>query len=131
MTGVTITIGLFLPLLAALFIFFLLAAAALPDEVPSEGVDLRAYYFESSRYFWGLFALFVLLSSAHVLAIRMQLFDSSPETLVRSARGLGGNFIAATLAVTLMFIRHPWWHSAALALLVAALLFSHLTRPLA
>ncbi|HEX8214127.1 MAG TPA: hypothetical protein VF582_01500 [Allosphingosinicella sp.] len=51
MTGVTITIGLFLPLLAALFIFFLLAAAALPDEVPSEGVDLRAYYFESSRYF--------------------------------------------------------------------------------
>ncbi|MET0294591.1 MAG: hypothetical protein ABW042_06190, partial [Phenylobacterium sp.] len=49
----------FLPTLVVLVLLFLLASAALPDEVPAEGIDLRAYYMENRRYFWGLFALWM------------------------------------------------------------------------
>ena len=53
-------VGRFLPVLISLLLLFLLAASALPDEVPDEGIDLRAYYLENRGYFWSLFALFVL-----------------------------------------------------------------------
>jgi hypothetical protein len=38
-------------------LLFLMASAVLPDEVPQEGIDLRAYYEEMAPYFWTLFAL--------------------------------------------------------------------------
>jgi hypothetical protein len=56
--------GAFLVLAASLVCMFLLASATLPDEVPVEGIDLGQYYRENGRYFWGLFALFVLLMIA-------------------------------------------------------------------
>jgi polyferredoxin len=39
----TLTIGMFMPLLVGLVILFLLASAILPDEVPTEGLNLRAF----------------------------------------------------------------------------------------
>lgn len=45
------TIGQFLPLLVELVILFLLGAAALPDEVPADGLDLKAYYDRNGPYF--------------------------------------------------------------------------------
>jgi hypothetical protein len=56
--------GAFLVLAAALVCMFLLASATLPDEVPNDGIDLSLYYRENGRYFWSLFALFVLLMIA-------------------------------------------------------------------
>jgi hypothetical protein len=50
----------FLPRLVILLLIYLLAAAALPDEVPEKGIDLRAYYLESSRYLWTLVLLLTL-----------------------------------------------------------------------
>jgi hypothetical protein len=50
----------FLPRLCLLLLIYLLAAAVLPDEVPEEGVDLRAFYVETSRYFWSLILLLTL-----------------------------------------------------------------------
>ena len=47
----------FLPRLIVLLLIYLLAAAVLPDEVPEQGLDLRAFYLESSRYFWTLVVL--------------------------------------------------------------------------
>ncbi|HZU51022.1 MAG TPA: hypothetical protein VE968_04020 [Sphingomicrobium sp.] len=44
----------FLPRLLLLLLIYLLAAAVLPDEVQEDGVDLRAFYVETSRYFWAL-----------------------------------------------------------------------------
>ena len=41
-----LTLGQLVPL-------YLAAAAALPDEVPAEGVDLKRFYAENSRYIWG------------------------------------------------------------------------------
>jgi hypothetical protein len=53
----------FLPRLLLLLLIYLLAAAVLPDEVPEEGIDLRAFYVETSRYFWVL----VLLLTAFIM----------------------------------------------------------------
>lgn len=55
--------GAFLVLTASLISMFLLASAALPDEVPREGMSLRVYYEENRAYFWMLFALFIVLST--------------------------------------------------------------------
>lgn len=56
------TYGGFLPMVALLFVMFLLASAALPDELEPGAFDLAAYYRDNARYFWSLFALFVGLS---------------------------------------------------------------------
>jgi hypothetical protein len=50
----------FLPRLLILLLIYLLAAAVLPDEVPEGGIDLRAFYIETSRYFWALILLLTL-----------------------------------------------------------------------
>jgi hypothetical protein len=51
----------FLPRLIVLMFIYLLAAAVLPDEVPERGLDLRAFYVETSRYFWTLVVLLTVL----------------------------------------------------------------------
>jgi hypothetical protein len=62
----------FLPRLLLLLLIYLLAAAALPDEVPEKGINLRTFYVDTSRYFWALVSLltvfimiFVIPSSLH------------------------------------------------------------------
>ncbi len=127
---VTMTIGLFLPMLVSLLVFFLLAAAALPDEVPSAGLDLRAYYIENGRYFWSLFASFIVLASTHVVAISVSRIADQTGGLAGLASALLPNLVVALIAVSLALTRRSWWHSGALALLLAALLFSYVTRPL-
>ncbi len=127
---VTMTIGLFLPMLLSLLVFFLLAAAALPDEVPSAGLDLRAYYVENGRYFWSLFALFIVLASTHVVAVALPRIADRTGGLTDLAGDLLPNLVVALIAVSLALTRRSWWHSFALALLLAALLFSYVTRPL-
>ena len=49
----------YLVMIALLFMVFLVAAAALPDD-PESGRDLRAFYARNQRYFWTLIALFQL-----------------------------------------------------------------------
>lgn len=53
--GTGLIIGQFLPLLVEMVILFLLSAAALPDEVSADGIDLKAYYHRNGPYFWSLF----------------------------------------------------------------------------
>lgn len=47
-----------------LVLIYLAVSAVLPDEVPESGLDLRAYYFQVHRYFWGLFSGVVAVSVA-------------------------------------------------------------------
>lgn len=53
--------GGFLMRLGQLLLLFLMACAALPDEIPAGGVDLKAYYDANGRYFWGLYAALTLV----------------------------------------------------------------------
>jgi hypothetical protein len=67
-----ISIAAFIPNLVSLLLIFLVAAAALPHEVPSEGLDLRSYYERNRRAFWVPFALYMAWAALGnaVVAIR-------------------------------------------------------------
>jgi hypothetical protein len=55
--GATRHFFFYVGLVAQLFILYLIAAASLPDET-SGAVDLRDYYLQNRRHYWGLVALF-------------------------------------------------------------------------
>jgi hypothetical protein len=54
----------FLPRLLFLCISFLLMAAALPDGVPENGVDLREFYWDSQVHRWSMMSLLLFLNVA-------------------------------------------------------------------
>lgn len=93
----------FLPRLVVLLLIYLLAAAALPDEVPEQGIDLRRFYVQTSRYFWALvliltvcIMIFIVPASArtdylggvarHELLDAMVLIVAGAALLVRNIR---------------------------------------------
>ena len=106
------TIGQFLPLFLELVILFLLAAAALPDEVPADGVDLKAYYHRNGPYFWGLFTAalgWLLLVDLAESVLQGGLSAFLGERLVDI--GVLGLF------ASLIFVRRLGWHAVAMLLL--------------
>lgn len=123
-----LTIGMFLPLLAGLIVLFLLASAVLPDEVPAEGVDLRAFYFSEHRYFWSLFAL--LLTCFIVLQLASAWYFRDLDAVGRALWAIRPNLMVIGLALTLVYIRRPAWHQLWLALLPIILLIGMFTRRL-
>ena len=64
------TLGGFLPDFLTLLLLFFIASAALPDEVPADGLDLDAYYFENRTYFWTLFLLLAVSVTASTVSHR-------------------------------------------------------------
>lgn len=48
------TIAEFLPIFVVLVFSFLMMAAALPDEIPDSGIDLKRFYFSSRVHLWSL-----------------------------------------------------------------------------
>ena len=107
------TIGQFLPLLVELVILFLLAAAALPDEIPVGGIDLRIYYDRNGRYFWSLFTAalgwLIVLEGAEVLA--------NGEGVGRLLETRLVDLAVLAVFASLIFVRRLWWHAIALCLL--------------
>ena len=108
-----LTIGGFLPVLVELILLFVLAAAALPDDVPPEGVDLRVYYDANGRYFWSLFAAALAwpLALVAVEAVR------SPDRLAELIDGRLVDLIVLGVFVSLIFVRRLWWHAISMAFL--------------
>ncbi len=109
----TMTIAQFLPQMVELVILFLLAASALPDEVPEEGIDLKVYYDRNGPYFWGLFTAglgWLLVVGVTQLAVA----GASPWSFI------AGRWVdVAVLGVfaSLIFVRNRWWHAAAFLIL--------------
>lgn len=118
-TNGPVTIGTFLPLLVELFLLFLLASAALPDEVPAEGIDLREYYLQNARYFWTLFTALLLAFMLHRLVTAVVLSGSAaiPGTL----RSMIPNYILVGVTFSLVLVRRVAWH--ALWLLVLPIVY--------
>lgn len=107
-----ITIGQFLPLFVELVILFLLAAAALPDEVPAEGVDLKAYYHRNGPYFWALFTAalgWLLLVDTVENAANGVLLAFLSQRII--------DFAVLGVFASLIFVRRLWWHAIAILLL--------------
>jgi hypothetical protein len=111
-----ISIGEFLPTLGTLVLLFLLAASALPDEVPAEGLDLRDYYQRNGRYLWtlfaGLLAWLLLVDVGNALAHGRPLQPVLRGSLVEVA--------VLALLVSLAVVRRRWWHAFGLVVLLGS-----------
>jgi hypothetical protein len=106
--GTVIPMGVFLLQMAALTLLYLSASAALPDEVPAEGIDLRAYYVQVRRYFWTLYTGLLVLSIVTSIAL----------TLVLPGGNLWGTLflnrwgaVVIGITISLAVVRKDWWHS--------------------
>jgi hypothetical protein len=113
--------GRFLPLVALLMVMFLLASAALPDDVPPEGMELSEYYAANSRYFWSLFALFILMA-VPVSAIA---YESGGLAMLRQQVT---NALLEAVLISLAVVRRRRYHAVLVVLLlvVLGLRWSHL-----
>jgi len=114
----SMTFAGFMPRIVSTLLLFLLASAALPDEVPQEGISLRRYYDQQRRYFWALYALWVgsiLLRRAGEAA----LYGNEPANFLWL---IGGNALVIPLMIALMFVRSRAVHGIALVLLLGVTL---------
>lgn len=114
----SMTFAGFVPRVVSTLLLFLLASAALPDEVPQEGINLRNYYDRQRRYFWALYALWV----GSILARRIgeaALYGNEPANFLWLA---GGNAVVIPAMIALMFVRSRIVHGIALVLLLAVTL---------
>ena len=108
--------GSFLVLAAYLISLFLLASAALPDEVPEGGLDLREYYRENHRYYWCLFAV------ALVQATATTALDAYGRTTPgRFALAASGNLVMIALCLVLAWGRSRRLHGILVPLLLLLL----------
>jgi hypothetical protein len=110
--------GPFLVLAASLVSMFLLASAALPDEVPARGLDLGSYYHDNARYLWSLFALFVVLMIAvEMLASATHLW--SADFALRTL----SNLVFVALLASLALLRRRRYHAVLVPTLLVYLLW--------
>ena len=114
------TFGGFLPLAALLVVLFLINAAALPDDVPSEGLDLQAFYESNSSYFWFLFAIYVFIAIANNVGRRVASEFPEGVDVLSVLVGNAPNLIILGLYVALALSRNRPFH---LVTVVALLVF--------
>lgn len=102
----------FLPVAGQLVLLFLMNAAALPDEVPAEGLDLKLFYEEQRSYFWSLYAVYI----GSVIALRI-------ATLVGAGWDAGDwilsvvpNVLVMVSFVALALSGRRWLHAAVILL---------------
>ena len=116
------TLGGFLPFAAQLVVLFLVNAAALPDEVPDGGIDLRAFYDANGPYFWSLYAGLIFLLIAHSAGAYAVGYVPGG---VRAAAGMALSALPLiALCVALALFRRRVFHAVAVVALFLLLLAS-------
>lgn len=120
-SGSQFTLGGFLPTFTSLLLLFFSASAALPDEVPKEGLDLKSYYLENRTYFWTLFLLLAVSATATVVLRRVTPGTTAAE-IVNSSFAKGSLALVGISAV-LIATERRWVHATLVVLLLAALVY--------
>lgn len=92
---------------------YLVVSAALPDEVPDDGLDLEEYYFGTRRHFWGLLAGVNLVLLVFALP-RPVLFSGSSVNLM----AVSSNIVMGAVALSLAWVRRFGHHAAVVVALV-------------
>ena len=111
----------FLPYAIALLLMFLSAAATLPDEVPAEGIDLKAFYFDNRRHYWGLVAAYF---GFNILLNLVSLVRFGPDAgWQQNLRWFVGDFVGLGIAGLLIVFRTYWVHVTGIVLGLISLLF--------
>lgn len=108
----SMTIGVFLVDFVELVLMFLLASSVLPDEIPAEGLDLKAYYDRNGAYFWGLMAAALAWSLGTALVPRI----AHGANLIGLLRDRPVDVGVLVLFATLIFVRWRWWHAVVIAI---------------
>ena len=112
----------FVPYFILLMLLFLTAAAALPEEVPAEGIDLRDFYFSRSRYFWTLNLLQLLIVAIAILPRQVPAGDWQALAFSQ-AENLPHIIGAAILIVT----KRLWVHRLLVGAFLASLVFDYVS----
>lgn len=117
----SVSMGQFLPTLVSATTLFLLAAAVLPDEVPADGLSLKAWYLENAAHIWVL--AFIALSLVMIVGFTRQIADiraggSSGVMQIGSKYVLEewDNFLSLIAFVVLMFTKRLRLHEAVVVL---------------
>ncbi|MCD4706357.1 MAG: hypothetical protein K8S62_01310 [Candidatus Sabulitectum sp.] len=95
-----------------LFLTYLLVSAALPDAVEGSGIDLKSYYFENHRYFWGLMSGVVILS---LLINFIKLLHQADHFNVLTLLAVSA---LPAMTITLAICKKYWVHATILIILV-------------
>ncbi|NOX87753.1 MAG: hypothetical protein GXO77_01920 [Calditrichaeota bacterium] len=88
-----------------LVLLYLTVSSVLPDSVPTEGIDLKQYYFSNHRYFWGLMSAAFLV--ALIISVSASLMLGNQINTINVLLKLV--FIA--LLVSLSIWKNYWLHS--------------------
>ena len=114
-------LGGFLPPFISLLLLFFIASAALPDEVPTEGIDLKSYYVENSTYFWSLFLLLAVSATASAVSREIN-SETSATDVVRSILA-NGNLTLVVMSAVLIASKKRWIHVGLVLFMLAALIW--------
>jgi len=95
-----------------LMLLYLGAAAALPDEVPAGGLDMREYYLEHRRHFWGFLA--GVNTTLLVFALLRPAISGQPPNWMAAL----SNTVMAVVAISLAWIGRIRYHVVVVLLLV-------------
>ena len=112
-------LGGFLPAFCSLLLLFFCASAALPDECPTDGIDLNAYYLENRTYFWTLFLLLSISAAASVVG--RQIPSGATAGDITRLILADGNLTLIVISVVLILTSNRWVHAALVLFMVAAL----------
>ena len=112
-----LTLGQLVPL-------YLAAAAALPDEVPAEGLDLKQFYANNSRYIWGALTVAMIMFAITVAVTHLRRGDYSAAVM----NLLQSYFVLPTLVLAI--VRNRRTHAILAPVTVIAGLLLVLRMPL-
>lgn len=113
------SLGGFLPDFLTLLLLFFIASAALPDEVPSQGLDLEAYYFDNRIYFWTLFTLLVVSTTVSTILHRATATTTPGEVMRWIFES--GNVPVLAIAAVLIATGKRWVHMALVLFMLVAM----------
>lgn len=102
------TIADFLPRFLVLVFSFLMMAAALPDEVPDGGIDLKQFYFSSRIHLWSLMSATL---GGFTLIYFVEHWSVGPARLLAFA---WPTLISLALAIAAVLTPRMWVHALAI-----------------
>jgi hypothetical protein len=116
------TVFTFLPSALSSILLYLICAAALPDEVPAAGVDMKDWYFSSRKQFWSLVGVGAVVT-VFVLSWSVVRHNFAPANVRLNTPFIIGELVVAALSASLIWTRAQWWHAVAIVVITAGVFF--------
>ena len=120
----SVTIAAFLPKFGVLVAAFLMMAAALPDEIPESGVDLREYFLSSRTHLWSLMSVTL---GGIVLVYFIDNWAAGVERLLATS---WPPMVSFSMAVIAALTPRMWVQAVAISWISAATVYNNLFMPI-